>query len=281
MASGRYVRGSGRSAISSSASSIVRADGTEARGGGKVVKNVAGFDLPKLLVGSLGTLGMITTATFRLHPLPESTTTIHVGPMTAGAVRALVVAMRERQLEPAAVLATGPASAFEVLVRFEGFPPGVAAQRDRLTASLPGVDALSAEEAGRAWQEHATLRTRGNTRVKISTPPAAFEVVASDVLPPLTDVFSGSVAMFYPTLGLGFVTGDVDAGAPFADAIAKARASVARRQGSLVVQELPLSLRSSVDVWGPPPAAFSLMRRIKERFDPDRRLNPGRFVGGL
>ena len=56
--------------------SIVRADGVAARGGGKVVKNVAGFDLPRLLVGSLGTLGLITTVTFRLHPLPEASATV-------------------------------------------------------------------------------------------------------------------------------------------------------------------------------------------------------------
>jgi glycolate oxidase FAD binding subunit len=97
----------------------------------------------------------------------------------------------------------------------------------------------------------------------------------------LVDVLSNGAAMFYPTLGLCFVTGDVENAAAFADAIARARASLTRRRGSLVVEELPLALRKTVDVWGPPPAALALMKRVKERFDPDRRLNPGRFVGGL
>jgi glycolate oxidase FAD binding subunit len=261
--------------------SIVRADGTIARGGGKVVKNVAGFDLPKLVVGSLGTLGMIATAAFRLHPLPESTTTLRIGAVAAGAVRALVVDMREQQLEPAAVVATGTANAFDVLVRFEGFASGVGAQIDRLLARLQGVDVLSSAEADQAWKEQASLRTQGNARIKISIPPAVIEAAASEVVAPLIDVLSAGRAMFYPTLGLGFVTGDVEDPGAFANAIARGRACMARHDGSLVVQELPYSLRGSVDVWGPPPAAIVLMKRVKDRFDPDRRLNAGRFVGGL
>jgi len=99
--------------------SFVRADGTLAHGGGKVVKNVAGFDLPKLMVGSLGTLGLIATATFRLHPVTEEEVTLLLPGRTATDVRALVAAVRKAQLEPTSVVAAWrEADRFDVAVRF-------------------------------------------------------------------------------------------------------------------------------------------------------------------
>jgi glycolate oxidase FAD binding subunit len=265
--------------------SIVRADGACAHGGGKVVKNVAGFDLPKLIVGALGTLGMIATASFRLHPLPEAETTLRIRGLTAIGVRSLVVGMRREQLEPAAVVALSTDSAFDVLLRFEGFAAGVREQKDTAATLVhemaQSADELSAAEARAAWSEHASRRMRGNTRVKFSSLPSEMPAVVSDVVPPLTDALSADQVIGYPTLGLGFVTGDVEDEAAFAQAVVRARGGLARTQGSLVVQQLPVSARSKIDVWGSPPAALALMRRVKERFDPDNRLNPGRFVGGL
>jgi glycolate oxidase FAD binding subunit len=268
--------------------SILRADATVARGGGKVVKNVAGFDLPKLMVGALGTLGMIETATFRLHPVPEVSVTLRIDRMSARAVRSLVVAMRDEQVEPAAVVALGHPGhhgAFDVLVRFEGFDAGVAEQRDR-TASLlreagQSAGALSTEQARDAWREHDALRTRGNARVKVSALAAALEATASTVVPAVVEVLSNPATILYPTLGLVFLTGDAGDRVAFAAGIARARAHLGAAPGSLVVQELPAAARDAVDVWGPPPAAFALMKGVKARFDPENRLNPGRFVGGL
>src|SRR6267142_1307253 len=109
--------------------SVVRADGTRAKGGGKVVKTVAGFDLPKLMCGSWGTLAFIATATFRVHPVPEATVTLRargVDPME------LVRKTRALQLEPAAMLAVREAAGWSVYLRFEGFGAGVRAQREKL-----------------------------------------------------------------------------------------------------------------------------------------------------
>lgn len=265
--------------------SILRADGTVARGGGKVVKNVAGFDLPKLMVGALGTLGMIITATFRLHPLPAASATMLIRGLAPRGVRWLVLRMREAHVEPAAAVAHQAGGALDVLLRFEGFAAGVAEQTQRMSTLVAplerSADELSAAEAGAAWSEHAALRTRGDARMKLSALPSALETVASDVVPRLTDVLSRSAVIFYPTIGLCFVTGDAPGGPDFAAAIAQARASIGSSGGWLVVHDLPVSARAGVDVWGPPPAALALMKRMKERFDPDGRLNPGRFVGGL
>ncbi|HZU82428.1 MAG TPA: FAD-binding oxidoreductase [Polyangiaceae bacterium] len=265
--------------------SFVRADGRVARGGGRVVKNVAGFDMPRLMVGALGTLGMIVTATFRLHPSPERETTLRVSGAPARVVRAVVAQMRQDQIEPAAVAALGAGGAFDVLLRFEGFPAAVLAQRDRAAALLGRLesrfDELSPEQARDAWREHDAARTRGGARVKISAPAATIEAVASEVLPGLVGTLAGAAVVAYPTIGTWFVAGEVNDAAAFAGSVPSARSRAARVGGSLVVHELPAGLRGAVDVWGPPPPAFGLMRRVKERFDPERRLNPGRFVGGL
>ncbi|HYV64612.1 MAG TPA: hypothetical protein VE964_00125, partial [Myxococcales bacterium] len=82
---------------------------------------------------------------------------------------------------------------------------------------------------------------------------------------------------WYPTLGLGFAAGTVQERT--ASLLGDARAELVRRGGSLIVQASPDGFR--FEPWGPPPPSFSIMQRVKQNFDPDRRLNPGRFVGGL
>lgn len=266
--------------------SFVRADGTPARGGGKVVKNVAGFDLPKLMVGSLGTLGLITTATFRLHPRPEEETTLLLPGRSAADVRALGSRIKEAQLEPSSVVAMRrEGGAYDMAVRFEGFRAGVEEQRDRLAASLRSgdgaCDILDEAGASRLWSEYDELRSTPPLRAKVAALPSSVEILSRDVLPGLAAVMPGLRFAWYATLGLGFVgatPGDpVDAAA----AIGSARENLARLGGTLVLEAAPSSVRSLVDVWGPPPASLPLVRSVKERLDPERRLAPGRFVGGI
>jgi glycolate oxidase FAD binding subunit len=266
--------------------SLVRADGTPARGGGKVVKNVAGFDLPKLMVGSLGTLGLITTATFRLHPLPEEETTLLLTGRSAADVRALGSRIKDAQLEPSSVVATSrEGGAYDVAVRFEGFRAGVEEQRDRLAASLRSgggaCDILDEEGASRFWSEHGELRSAPPLRAKLAALPSSVEILSRDVLPGLAAAMPGLRFAWYATLGLGFVgaapADPVDAAA----AIGSAREKVTGLGGSLVLEAAPQAVRTLVDSWGPPSPALALMRSVKERLDPERRLGPGRFVGGI
>jgi glycolate oxidase FAD binding subunit len=265
--------------------SLVRADGTLARGGGKVVKNVAGFDLPKLLVGSLGTLGMIVSATFRLHPLPEDTATLIVPERDAKGVRALVGKIREAQLEPTSVVAVSwGSSRFDVGVRFEGFGAGVREQRDRMVALLApdGACQVLDEVASAAfWDRHDSLRTAGIFRAKLTALPNAIEEIAEDVLPPLLSVLGNPGFVWYATLGLGFICGAPGSPESVASAVGRTRRLLAKGDGTLTVTAAPASIRERVDVWGSPPSALSLMKSVKARLDPDHRLNPGRFVGGI
>ena len=268
---------------------LVRADGTVARGGGKVVKNVAGFDLPKMAVGSLGTLGLIASATFRLHPLPERTVTLLAPRRSPKDVRAFSLSLREAQLEPAAVVALGgDGGKFDLGIRFEGFGAGVKEQVERTLAlaakNAASCDILEDGVAGAFWARHDAARIAGPLRAKVALLPSAFEEFFERSAGALRRLLDAPAVVLYPTLGISFFSGSPspDLGAEgAAAAIASARSSLSAGGGSLVLEEAPAGVRALVDVWGPAPPSFDLMRRLKDRLDPDGLLNPGRFVGGL
>jgi glycolate oxidase FAD binding subunit len=266
--------------------SFVRADGATARGGGKVVKNVAGFDLPKLMVGSLGTLGLITTATFRLHPLAEVETTVHLPGRGAREIRTLVSKIREALLEPAAAVAVarGRPDRLDAAVRFEGFGAGVADQRNRLVGiardSGFACDVLDDANAARFWNLHDALRTTGSLRAKIAAPRSSIETVA-EILEGTFAGLENPAFLWYAALGVGFVSGEVPSAEAAAPALASLRRDLERMGGSLVLCAAPAGVRELLDVWGPPGSAFSLIRAVKDRLDPEARLAPGRFVGGI
>lgn len=266
---------------------FVRADGAVAKGGGKVVKNVAGFDVPRLLVGSLGTLALIGTITFRLHPLPEADRTVLVPRLDAEGLRAVVAGLRQAQLEPvaAAALLEGEGVGLGLGLRFEGFPPGVAEQAQRLFALCErlGREAEPLEDAAAAafWARHDAARTEGALRAKLTFPPAALPLASARALRPLLAALGRAAAAIYPTLGVAFASGEVPDPAAAARAVADARAALGELQGTLVLSAAPAAVRGRVDPWGPPPAALSVMRRVKQQLDPGARLAPGRFVGGI
>ena len=274
--------------------SIVRADGTEARGGGKVVKNVAGFDVPKLMVGSLGTLGLIATVAFRLHPRPETERTVLFPDLDADAVRRVVLALRQAQLEPAAVAALVREGGddlgvrfdgrFELGVRFEGFEAGVRQQAMKLlelaTRQGWGAESLGAEIARAFWARHDDAReSAAGFRAKLAAQPMDLERVANAAIGSLFTALEVPRCVCYPVLGLAFIAGEVRVAGPVVAAVNAAREALP--QGSVVVHAAPAEVRASVDVWGPSPKALSLMAQVKDRLDPGRRLAPGRFVGGL
>jgi glycolate oxidase FAD binding subunit len=267
--------------------SFVRADGTLARGGGKVVKNVAGFDLPKLMVGSLGTLGLITTATFRLHPLPEEEVTLRLPGRTAAGVRSLMRAVKEAQLEPTSLVAAWrQADEFDVAVRFEGFRAGVAEQRERLAGLVRkepegDCEVLDDETARAFWSRHDELRAGPPLRAKLTALPTHIEAIARDVLPDILGSLTDPGFLWYASLGLGFLAGSPANTDSAAAAILAARERVAGLGGTLTLQAAPVAIRERVDVWGPPPPSLSLMQSVKDRLDPQARLSPGRFVGGI
>jgi glycolate oxidase FAD binding subunit len=137
-----------------------------------------------------------------------------------------------------------------------------------------GIEALAGAAADAFWNRHDAVRAAAPLRVRIAALPTRFAAVAAAVSA------LGELA-WYATLGVGVAGGAVREVAATAAAVSAARAALVAEGGSLVVEDAPAELRAVVDPWGPLPAGFSIMQRLKQRFDPQGRLNPGRFVGGL
>jgi glycolate oxidase FAD binding subunit len=270
---------------------LVRADGAIAHGGGKVVKNVAGFDLPKVVAGSLGTLGLITEVTLRLHPLPELSATYHSAELDATGVTQSVLALRQAQLEPSAVVAVrGPSGRYELGVRLEGFARGV--ERDgarlldfaRAPSAAPGAGPLwqrlddSAELS--FWQRAEAPRQSGSLRCRLTALPTDLPRLEPLVQALLGTLHAGHFA-WYATLGIGFIAGDAGAPETVLPALQTARDALVAGGGSLTVDAAPSAVADAFDAWGPVPSAFAVMQQLKQRFDPEGRMNPHRFVGGI
>jgi glycolate oxidase FAD binding subunit len=264
---------------------VVLADGAVVRAGGKVVKNVAGYDLCKLFTGSLGTLGLIVEATFRLHPLPAAQRMVRVDVDSPEDAAAAVQALLQSSLVPSAIelrwpAAEGPGT---LAVLFEGLEAGVEAQA-ATAAGLAGrhgrTVVLDEAAAERLWRE-VTLEPvpAGEIRLKVSFLPSELAAV-------MRAVFETGVRYALPPRAAGSAGhGIVFVDLPAADASAQADAiGTLRRRlrgASVVVLEAPRPVKALVDVWPDPGDALPLMRRVKERFDPAGILSPGRFVGGL
>jgi glycolate oxidase FAD binding subunit len=266
---------------------LVRADGVVARAGGKVVKNVAGFDVSKLIVGSLGTLAIITKATFRVNPLPESTRRLAFG-AKINAVFPFVLALREAQLEPASIAVHLNGADARIEVVFEGFGPGVEAQSTMCesVANRAGVAPVVIPS-----EACAPGGIEGQRKcLKATFPPSEFARIEREIsgealaFPSLGVMYFGCPshygALRAPTLGMT-TGGDAALTLRATERALQLRELLESIGGTLVVQHMPDEWRGKIDAWGTPPPAFKLMRALKDRFDPQHRLNPGRFVGGL
>ncbi|HEY6100685.1 MAG TPA: FAD-binding oxidoreductase [Anaeromyxobacter sp.] len=260
---------------------IVRADGAVARGGGKVVKNVAGFDLPRLFCGSLGTLGLVADVTFRLHPLPEvSATALFEGLETADVAETVPV-LRDLGVEPTALAALPAGGRYQLAVRFEGFAPGVREQLERTLARAGGGAKVEGAEEAALWARHDATRCAGDVRAKATFAPAGLSR-AVEALGQIAGALRGGALVLHPGPGIAFLSGTLDGAARAAAAVASARAALgALGGGGLVLSAAPPELRAGTDVWGPPPGGIEVMRRLKKELDPEARLAPGRFVGGI
>jgi glycolate oxidase FAD binding subunit len=267
---------------------VVLADGTVAHAGGKVVKNVAGYDLSKLFCGSLGTLGLIAEATFRLHPRPAAAAVVTLQVERAEQLGEAVRRLLRSTLVPSAIELTWYDRPGLLTVVIEGIPPGVEAQAAAAAELLGevgetevlgpgGTEAALSQLGALPWE-------KAEVGIKVAVPPAELPGALTDLAAGWLG--HGRVAAHAGTgvLRVGLAGPFLDRAEQveaFAGVVAKARAALAARQGTLVVVEAPPALKGVVDVWGPPGDAVELMRRVKRQFDPDRQMSPGRFVGGI
>ena len=260
---------------------VALADGTVASSGGKVVKNVAGYDLPKLVTGAFGTLGVITRAIFRLHPLPQETRTISCLTADAAEGQQLMLAIQNSKLAHSALqICCGTEMQSRVDVLFEGTEEGLSAQSVQL--KLMASEAKQGDRTGDVWNRRHELwldaKKSGEFAVaKFAALPAQIaetvEMMEMVVAAPLR---WSAVAQ---ATGIGWVR--MDGGASeIAAAMLGLREWLEGKGGSLAIVRRPEGM-AEIDAWGKPGDALGLMQAVKRQFDPIGTLNPGRLVGGI
>lgn len=254
-------------------------DGTLAASGGKVVKNVAGYDLPKLATGALGTLGIITRAIFRLHPLPRNTRTFSISAESLAEVQKLIAAVQDSQLAHTALQVRfdeyAPPKA-DIL--FEGTQEGLAAQEIYLKKLAEPNPVAETEPVVWKTRERLWAFSSAGAVVKIGVLPADVAKMGEMVRRIMPAQIAHWSAVVQAT-GLGWLRLD-GAGEALRALLGELRAGLERGGGSLVVLRQPSGI-TPLEAWGNPGDTLPLMSAVKKQFDPKGILNPGRFVGGI
>jgi glycolate oxidase FAD binding subunit len=259
---------------------FVRADGQLAKAGGRVVKNVAGYDLMKLFTGSYGTLGIITQATFRLYPVQEtSATAVLTG--KAEAIAEATSILRGSALTPTQadilssqmITSLGLGAGLGLIARFQSIAESVKEQSNRLLEvgqklGLAGVIYSAVDETD-LWQKLPQQMSLSSNSEAILCKIGILPTASVEVL---TQAEIGFVHM---SSGLGMLQ--------FAsvERIEEIRNLCQKYNGFLTILAAPTAIKQKLDVWGYRGNGLELMRGIKKQFDPENILSPGRFVGGI
>lgn len=256
---------------------LVRHDGVLAKAGGRVVKNVAGYDLGKLLIGSFGTLGVVVEVTYRLHPVPETALWVSAPAATPEAAHELAQSAVHSPLVPAAVEVEWDAGRGAVHVLLEGRGDAVSGRAARLREIFGAGSSETAEPpaAGATYPWSTEAGAERDVALKLTHRIGGLRevLVAADQVGASVRGSAGAGALY---AALPHATTPERA----ATALDTLRAACTAVGGSAVVLDAPGPVKQALDVWGPVPA-IDLMRRVKQEFDPGSRLAPGRFVGGI
>jgi glycolate dehydrogenase FAD-binding subunit len=265
-------------------------DGTLAKSGGKVVKNVAGYDLPKLATGSLGTLGIITQAIFRLHPIPREMRTITFSNSEAttsetAMLHDLMLAIQDCDMVPTGVQIRAASSPteddrHEIDLRFEGTMAGCEAQIAQTLRMASRARRI--EPPADVWNARSTLWSGAEPSVvcKFSLLPADLGSFLS-LLRQVAEPLSLGWRLVAQAVGIGHIRLEGNDTNALMRAQLDLRKQLETRGGSLVVLRCPLDIKSKIDIWGSSGDALPLMKSIKAQFDPTGVLNRGRFIGGI
>jgi len=263
---------------------FVRSDGKIAVAGGRVVKNVAGYDLMKLFTGAYGTLGVISQVTFRVYPLPESSGTVvltgEVNALSQTAQILLSSALTPSAMDllsPQLVAKLGLGKGTGLIVRFQSIAPSVKQQSARLLEvgeklGLQGTSCCENEDR-LLWQRLPETMWDSGTKsaiiCKIGIRPSEAVTAINEL--PVQD------ALIHAGSGLGVLRFE----SATADTLLQVRRGCEAYGGFLTVLAAPADIKQQLDVWGYNGSAIDLMRRIKQQFDPENLLSPHRFISGI
>lgn len=255
-------------------------DGTLAKSGGKVVKNVAGYDLPKLATGALGTLGVITQAIFRLHPLCHDSMTLTFSAHSIEEMQSAILDVQNSQLAHTSLqVRCGAGHQPTADILFEATPAGLLAQETKLQELLRGLPVQQTDaEAWLAKQHLWDSSEPASVIAKLSILPS---IIAAAIrqLEKLAASDNTDWRVVQQATGIGWLrlTGTTASMKPL---VQEFRSYLENSGGSLVLLRRPPDM-GSVDAWGNPGDAIGVMRALKQQLDPKAALNPGRFVGGI
>lgn len=280
---------------------VVYPDGTVIRTGGKVVKNVAGYDMNKLFIGSMGTIGVITEITLKLRPLPkaESLVLVSFRDHRLDELQSFVIRQLDSMLEPKAFELLTPSLAerladrkqLTLAIGFEDVESAVMYQENKLQQEVPEhADAriLRKEELRAFWERLYSISPAGPEQPSEPIRAALkIGVKNMDILRVLqegADLERRYKLKVYAHggFGHGLCQMVLEGGSrDVPSAIRALRGTVGQLKGHVMVKHAPLPLRQSIDAWGDPPDYFFLLKGIKAKIDPRRVLNDQRFIGGI
>jgi glycolate oxidase FAD binding subunit len=251
-------------------------DGTLARSGGKVVKNVAGYDLPKLMIGAMGTLGVITRTTFRLHPVAQATRTMQFSAPSPDEAQQFVLAIHESGPPVTGLqVVAGSHDPCRVSVRLEGSSAGVHASASPVSEIAIRCALTPLTDVNDPWPLRDQAWLDAVARV-------TFQPTQLAALCAVRGAATGS--RYWKLIAQGLGVGQLTVGDCLDEEGMEAVANLAERVrefgGTFVLLRGTAALKQRLDAeWRPD--SLPLMRRVKEQFDPSRTLNPGRFGGGI
>ena len=258
-------------------------DGRVAKAGGRVVKNVAGYDLARLMCGSFGSLGLITSATFKLAPLPASSRTVVINAEDRSTLMKMIEAVSMAALTPSAIELQAPP--YRLLVRFETTRDAAEHQAQAvvdLFGRHSAVTAISGDEEDQLWSTYESSVWAGSgTFLKVG-------VLTTDVATVLATLeqLAGTGQFEYhvggrAAAGVLGVRLEGDRQEDHVACVERLRQAITARGGHVRVERSDVLNSSAVDRWGNIGDALALMRAVKARFDPNGILNPGSGPGGL
>jgi len=280
---------------------VVQASGEIARSGGSVVKNVAGYDLNKLYIGSLGTLGIIVEANFKLQPLPINERTLILTFSNAEDAIGTVIALLGSLLTPSAIELidsnaasdmtdffglTLPTNGYTLAVNFEGSTTSIDRQVNETRLLARKNDALLSDDLVGKAQDQFWNVVREHTQGTITCKAVVLVSKMANYLKTIKQVCQKhqleAAVVAHAGNGILYIElRPVDATFRLVEAIKELRLHAQEARGSMVVERCPSDLKRRISVWGEPDQNFFLMRRIKQQFDSKGTFVKGRFVGGL
>jgi glycolate oxidase FAD binding subunit len=262
--------------------SFVRSDGQVAKAGGKVVKNVAGYDLMKVFTGSYGTLGIITEITWRLYPIPAASQTLGITE-AAPTLQTLAQALRSSGLTPTAAEIISPrlgtilnlGENFGLLLRFQSIPASIAKQGEQvkeLVTSLGCEISFYADNAEVSlWQQLAKAINFPSQNTPLTCKIGIIPTQILSLLQELEKVSSGIGAINLSS-GIGKLQ------LPDLDTVLKLRSFAEAHQGYLTLLDAPLDSKEKLEAWGYTGNARILMQSLKNKFDPHNIFSPSRSL---